>query len=223
MGPAIPLVLTAVSAAAATANARATAKRADKAVAAGINKQRERQREADTLTNAAIQKQQGSRSTGDATALNQQLQAAQQSQLQNAVSGLKQPGAVSDRVAGEASDAALGVNDKTSVLADLLSRIDAGANQRQREGIDLGRLSTDLGLVRRQANADDFLNQLRVQSVQRSPLLDFLSQTAGAAAQASAARGTGFSSPGTSLAPVRAQVPLVNLPRPSFTGFGGGP
>lgn len=89
--------------------------------------------------------------------------------------------------------------------AALLSRIDAPILQRQNEGFGYGRTATDLGLIAREAEGDDFVNRLRMKEAsRRRASMDFL---AGALSGA----GKGFSGAAsgavdTSIGPVVREV-----------------
>ncbi|KIQ21547.1 hypothetical protein [Xanthomonas campestris] len=115
-----------------------------------------------------------------ATQYLQQVRAAQGA----ASNGLRQAGAVSDAYQQQSNDAALGIADYGSSVANLMARIDAPQQQRQREAIESAQLGTDLGMIGRRSANDDFLTKLKLQSVRPNPWLAAAGQTASGAAGA---------------------------------------
>lgn len=68
------------------------------------------------------------------------------------------------------------VSDYATQMADLMSRIDAPINQRRQEGFNRNRMMGDIGLIRDRAQGDDYVNQLRMQTIMPNPYLSILSQ-----------------------------------------------
>jgi len=195
----IALALAAAAAGGQYVNTQQTAKRTDNAAADQIRQQAERQKEADAQVNDLVQKRAGS----DASAERAQTLGGYLDQVRAATgaatSGLGQVGRVSDAYQQSANDAALGVTDYGQKTAQLMSRIDAPAQQRQREALENAQFQTDLGLVKRNAAGDDFLARLRLQNIRRNPWIDAASQVAGGSANsiASGAWGGGGSAGST--------------------------
>ena len=171
----IPLVMNALGVAGTVANVyntQKTAKRQDNQLASQIQQQGVRQSEADAEVARALQERSASdsateRATTGAQYLDQ-VRAAQGA----ATRGLGQAGAVSSAYRDSASDAAMGVSDYGARTADLMARIDAPAQQRQREVDRAGQLGVDLGLTGRRAMGDNFLAQLKLQGIRRDPWID---------------------------------------------------
>jgi hypothetical protein len=184
----VPLALAAVGAGTSYYNTQQTAKRQDNSLADQIRQQSARQREADTQVNDLVQKRAGSDAAGErAQTLGgylDQVRAATGA----STSGLGQVGRTSDAYQQSANDAALGVADYGQKTAQLMSRIDAPAQQRQREALENAQFQTDLGLIKRNASGDDYLARLRLQNIRANPWLTATSQLAGGAASAAATR-----------------------------------
>ncbi|MCW0413476.1 hypothetical protein NG831_06565 [Xanthomonas sacchari] len=193
----VPLALAAVGAGTSYYNTQQTAKRQDNALADQIRQQNARQAEADAQVNNLVQK----RATSDASTERAQTLGAYLDQVRAATgaatSGLGQVGKVSDAYQQAANDAALGVADYGQKSAQLMSRIDAPTQQRQREALQNAQFQTDLGLIKRNAAGDDYLAKLRLQRIRENPWLSAASQLATSAAASSAASG-GFGSAGSS-------------------------
>ena len=58
--------------------------------------------------------------------------------------------------------------------AGIQARIDAPQLQRQDEAFGYGRAATDLDLIRRESQGDEFVNQLRLRAIRRRPGMDLL-------------------------------------------------
>jgi len=114
-----------------------------------------------------------------------QAQAAQMA----ATNGLRQSGAVSDSYRTAANDAALGISDYGRTAANLMSRIDAPQQMRRREALQSGNLASQLGLIGRQSQSDDFLGRLQLQSIQPNPWLNAAGQIAQGIGRGMAGRG----------------------------------
>jgi len=181
----VPLVLTAVSAAAQYRNQQITAHKQDQTLAAQLRAQAEKQHEADAKTADLIRKQAQSTDTQDKAkslaGYNRELalksgQATQQ---------LGAKGAVSDAYAKKKEDAALGVTNFGNNLADLTASIDAPVQQRQREQIEtIDPYRTDIGLIARRNAGDNFLSNMRLRNIRPNPWLSLTSGLAGSAASA---------------------------------------
>ena len=109
----------------------------------------------------------------------QQVRAAQGA----ASNGLRQGGAVSDAYQQQSNDAALGIADYGANAANLMARIDAPQQQRQREAIEGAQLGSDLGLIGGRAAADDFLTKLKIQGTRSNPWVGLASSLASSAGQ----------------------------------------
>lgn len=185
----VPLAIAAVSAGAQYYNTQQTAHKQDNALAEQIRNQAAQQREADARVTKTVQDT--AASNPDAardSVLDQYMQ--QMRRHQTAATGnLNTPVGASQAFKQDAANAALGVQNYGSQFADLMSRIDAPALQRQQEAFNFGNLSTDLAGIKRNAAGQDFLDELRLRSIRRNPWIDAASQMG--MAYASGAAGAG--------------------------------
>lgn len=154
----------------------------DNILGAQIRQQSARQDEADQAVNQLLSSRAASDASserGNASAQYlQQVRAAQGA----ASGGLRQAGAVSDAYQQSSNDAALGIADYGANVANLMARIDAPQQQRQREAIQSAQLGSDLGLIGRRASADDYLAKIKLQGVRSNPWLAAAGQAASGAA-----------------------------------------
>lgn len=183
---ALPLIALAASTAATAYNTRQTMKKADAALASGIRKRAATQRRADAKIDQAITETGASRP--DAASINQQYQQALQGTEQNARAGQTLSG-LSKEYDAATTAATAGREASVSKVADLLSRIDAASQQREREGQARANLGSNLGVLERESQGQDFLAKLKAQSVRRNPWLDMFAK----GLQAYATRGAGGS------------------------------
>lgn len=184
---AIPLMLAGGSAAASAINTRRTAKKQDRAAAEKIRNQGRKQQEADARVNATLDGLKASNPQAErAGALAEYV--AQLRANNGGQSGLgTQVGRTSDAFADAAADAALGVSETTGRLAGQMATQDGATRQRQREGRDQVALGADIGMIRREADGQAFLDDMRINSIRRNPWLDFASAALGSLAGAGAA------------------------------------
>lgn len=187
----VPAVLAAVGGGASYVSQKQAADKQDDMLGAQIRQQSARQDEADKSVNQLI----ANRTTSDAanergnasTQYLQQVRAAQGT----ASNGLRQAGAVSDAYQQQSNDAALGIADYGANVANLMARIDAPQQQRQREAIEGAQLGSDLGLIGRRAAGDDYLAKIKMQGVRANPWLAAFGQAASGAAMGMASAGAG--------------------------------
>ncbi len=79
-----------------------------------------------------------------------------------------------------------------------MARIDAPQQLRRREGLSSGNLASQLGLIGRQAQSDDYLANLELQSIRANPWLTAAAQAAQGYAQGYSGRaGASTSSAGS--------------------------
>lgn len=192
----VALALAAAAAGGSYYNTQQTAKRQDDAAAAGIRDQGKRQKEADAKVNGEVQKLKDSDAADERASALQSYMTTLAQHKQTAQAGLNTPNiggaafqAGSEKAAGEAAGDAANT-------AGLMARIDAPGMQRQGEGFDYGNLATDLSLIGRQAQGDDFLNQLRIRAIRRNPYIDAAAAGMNAYAGATAGGGGGASAAG---------------------------
>lgn len=186
---AVPLLVSAVGAGVSYYNTQQTAKKQDNELARQIMAQGQRQQVADKLVADQVLKQSQSNPTeAQQKSLDEYMTQLQRTQG-NATQGLRQAGAVSDRYSSDADAANDDIAASGQTTAGILSRIDAPRLQRQEEGIQFGRLASDLDRVRAQSASDAYLGDLRMRTIRRNPWLDALSSVAGGIAS----KGGGFS------------------------------
>ena len=180
---AISLALAAASAGASYYNTQNTAKKQDRQLASQIESNAKKQKQASEVTDK-LTKQYADSSPDKAKAslrdqYLQQLTAAGG----QAKGGLSAPGTASDRFKSEAKAAALGLDENAAIDSDLAATLDSARLQREDEGIASRRAGTELGLIQRANQGDNFLDQLRLNAIRRNPGLDAFSSLAGAFAQ----------------------------------------
>jgi hypothetical protein len=163
-------------------NTQQTAKHQDNQLAAQLRQQQANQDKANAQVNQTIAQRAASNDDGERqTTLDQYLTATRANQGA-ATAGLQQAGATSNAYKTSGADASLGIADYGSKIANLMSRIDAPNQQRQREALESAQLGSNLGLLGRQAQGDDFLAQLKLRGITRNPWIDAGSQLLGGVA-----------------------------------------
>lgn len=189
---AIPYIIAAVGTAATVYNSNKTARKQDNALAQGIRDKAATQRKADQKISTAVDELGGSGPGGE-----------KQSTLasyQDALRGTEQQAAAGQTLGGlsksydEATNAnAVKSNKYLSGITDALSTIDAAGQQRQREGFGTADLATNLRVLGREQEGQDFLSRLKAQSIRRNPWIDAF---AGAAQSYGSMAGGGASGGG---------------------------
>jgi hypothetical protein len=167
------------------------ASRQDSQAAAGIRQQGLLQQQETQKSNQLIQNVADSNDTGAKQTLLGQFTQELQAKKANSTQNLNQVGAVSSAYTKGANAAASGIADYGNTTAGLLSSIDAPGLQRQGEAADLSRFGSQLGQVQQQSAADQFLNQMKLNSIKPNPWLTGISQAGQAYALASARGGGG--------------------------------
>ncbi|TMN18467.1 hypothetical protein [Pseudoxanthomonas sp. X-1] len=180
-GTAIALALSAAASAAQYQNSVNTARKQDNAATQAIRNQSAIQQQADADVNNEVQKLAQSNAADDrANRLNQYMATLQRGR-QQANAGLGGEFG-SDAFRTDSAAAQQAVADKAATTAGLMSRIDAGALQRQGENTSYGNLATDLGLIQRQAAGQAYVDRLRQAAIRRNPYVDLAAGIAGGAA-----------------------------------------
>lgn len=224
----VALALAAAAAGTSYYNTTETQKKQDNQAAEGIRQQSKKQQAADQKVNSEVDALAGSNSSeAKAQALQGYMDtlAAGRKKID---SGLN-PTIGGAAFAADSANAKQSVADRAATTAGLMSRIDAPGMQRQQEGFGYGNLATDLGLIKRQASGDDYLNQLKLGSIHRSAGLDFASALLGAAggaagAGAGGALGGGATSvsqtsvPDYNIGTVNEAVPYMAMRQPQYYG-----
>lgn len=208
----IALGITLLGAAASAYNTQQTAKKQDRALAAQINQQGQRQQQASAKIAEALAAQQQSDSV-DEQAQQQEAYLTTLRQGQQGAGLNDGPGGFSDAYRAGTAQAGQELGEYGANRAGLLSRIDAPRLQRQNEGILFDTLKNELRMIGREASGDDYLARLRMGGIQRDPWLDALSGVATSYGGSMAGRG-GVSAPETT------GMPSSLLGRQSSTGAG---
>jgi hypothetical protein len=212
----VPLVLSAVGAGASAIDQRQMARKRDAIAVQGIDAQARRRREAEARVNQEVQA--AARSSPEAE--QQQAMADFTSQLRASkagAAGTTDIAGASDRYQTDTTAAKAGIENYGQQMADITSRITAQGRQRQREGFSRGRASSDVAGISRNAQGDEFLNQLMQSRVHPNAGLGILSALASGAGSAMAGRagaGEGFTGYPGGTVPMVDQPPLNIRIRP---------
>jgi hypothetical protein len=171
MAQAAPMIVSMLgTAASAYAQDRALRKE-DRIAAQGIDRQMERQRDADRRMGAEMAALERSDPAAGRDAAQQQFMAQLQRSRTAAAGAMPSvPGASSryrDDVARHTADS----DAQTARLAEIMARIDAPLEQRRQEGQGIGRAGVDLSQIERGAAGDHWLNELRRRAVRPNPWL----------------------------------------------------
>lgn len=167
----IPLVATALSAGATAYGTNKVAKKQDSIAAEGIRTQAETQRRVNARLNKTLQDTAASTGEDSRKKSNVTYLDAIRRKLAEGTSGLQQRG-ISDEYDQAATGAAGTANDYAGTIAGLLSRIDAGTQQRQSEANMMGDFQFDTAPLGSNVQGDQFLNNMRLQAVRRNPYID---------------------------------------------------
>jgi hypothetical protein len=97
---------------------------------------------------------------------------------------LAQVGNVSDAYKKSGSDAALGISNYAKGLSGLTASIDAPYMQRQANQRNINDYGIDLNMINRHQKDQDFLDQLKLQSIHGNPYLSLLTGVGSAYAKA---------------------------------------
>lgn len=183
----IPLVLAAAGAGADAYNNRQIGKETDRLAAQGIRKQGMRQQEVDARVNEELNAQSRSTPEGERAAALDAYTAQLQRGRASAESGLTGIAGASDRYQTDVNAGKSAIGNYGDLLAGIQSRIDAPQRQRENEGVSRSRTAGDIGRISRDAQADDYLNQLLQSSVKGSTALEIAGPMLRGASQATAA------------------------------------
>jgi hypothetical protein len=205
MGAAAPLIVAALSAGAQAYQTNQVAKDQDAAAAQGIRSQAANQRQADEAVGASVDQLGQSTPEGARAKATEDFLGQLRRNRGQAIPGATSGG--SARYNADMAGAQSDVADFGSRAADTLARINAPAMQREAEGVGFNRLSSNLGMIGRNASGDQFLDQLRLRSVRPNPWV-----SAGAELGQGAASGMAQNSQ-PSTPRVGRPVPRVDAPR----------
>lgn len=168
---AIPYIVAAAGTAVQMYNTRQTAKKQDAALAQGIRQKAETQRRADQKIASTVDQ------ITDSTPMNERQQTM--AAYQDALRGTEQQASAGQTLSGlsqaydEATSAGTNrANKYVQGIANALGTIDAAGLQRQREGFGTANLASDLRVLNREQEGQDFLSRLKASSIRRNPWLD---------------------------------------------------
>lgn len=191
----IPLVASAIAGGTSYYNTQKTAKRQDQTAAEGIRQTSKRQQEADAKVRELVAKIGESNPESQRKSSLDQYMKALGVQAPNAQASFNDV-AGSDAYAADVNAARSGVTNYGTQIADLMARIDSPRLQRQDESNLSNRFGLDVDQIGRFAQGDNFLNQLKLNSIRRNPFLDAIS-TAAQAFGSSYTGGYGGGTPAT--------------------------
>lgn len=159
------LVLTAAGTGAQTVNNLVSLRRQDEAAARGIRRQSNIQREANDRLADQIDElaaSDGSAERAESLAGFQNALRASQESTEGALPGDASLIAANPRFAERVSQGREQISGGAADSAARLATITGASNQRLREGGEFARTATDLGGLRRQSQAEDFITQLQI-------------------------------------------------------------
>lgn len=167
----IPLVTTLASAGVSAYNTNRTANKQDAAQAEAIRNQGRIQQQADSRVNEEVTKLEQSRSEDEKQQRMDQYMQQLSRGRDKMLAGFS-PTVGSETFRQDNQRAAGQVEQYAGDNAGLMSRIDAPGMQRQGEAFGFGRLGTDLSLLGRESQGQNFIDQLRASRIRRNPWLD---------------------------------------------------
>ncbi len=186
----VPAAIAAVGAGATAYSTDEARKQKDEALLAGMETQSLRQDEADAAVNAQLEQLKTSNSEAErAQAADAFVSQLRKSRAQ--AEGASTAGATSDAFKRDTATAAQDVSQFGTKAANVLARINAPIQQRQREGVQTGRLGQQLSVISRNAGGDDFLTQLRAGQARPNPWVAAGGEVAQGVGQGMASNGYG--------------------------------
>lgn len=172
MGQALPIIMAVGSMAVQQAESDRVARKQDEQMSLSLMNQARKQQTADAKVNEQLQRMEGSTSADERTQrMDQYMQTLRKG---------KAKAAPAPAVGGETfrADVAQGTQQAQQYGADtagLMARMDAPTLQRQNEGMEYGRLATDLGLIGRESEGLRYVDELRMRQIRRRPEADLAS------------------------------------------------
>lgn len=213
---AIPIALAVAAAGTSAYNTAKTAKKQDRALAEGIRKQGDIQREANKRLNESLMFFEKSSAEPIQAELSDKFRNRLRLQQALALSGLEGSGDLSDAAVMAAAKARGIATDYGDFLEGVFSRIDAPGEQRRREGEERTDLGKDLSIHERNSRAEDYLARLQASSIRRNPWLDILAAGLSGASGGLAAGGGGAMAGLASAGAGATNVPGSALPPSAF-------
>lgn len=193
---AVALALAAAASGAQYYNTKNTAKKQDRQLASQIESNAKKQKQASDVTEKLVDQYAGSNPDKAKASLRDQYMQQLSAAAGQAKGGLAAPGTASDRFKADAKAAALGLDENAAIDSDLAATLDSARLQREDEGIASRRAGTELGLIQRASQGDNFLDKLRLDAIRRNPGLDAFSSLAGAYAGSMGSFGGAGATPG---------------------------
>lgn len=193
---------------------KAVARKQDQQLAAQIQQQRASEQKVAQRTQQFIQGQQQQTDKPQETAAKQSYDTALAANQHTAQQPLQTVGAVSDAYKKAGSDAALGISDYGNQRAGLTAAIDAPGQQRIDNQRNIHDLGIDVNQINRNQKSQDYLDQLKLNSIHANPWLGLLTSAGGAYARARLGAG-GFTGGSTDLSGNQA-LGGIDLTQPSY-------
>lgn len=187
----VPAILSTLATGATVYNNNRVAKQQDGIAAEGIRKQAENQRQTTARVNRTLEDIGNSRPDGARASVQQTYLDQVQRQMGQARQGLAIRG-LSEQYDEMAGAAANDASAYAGTVADLMSRIDAGALQRQAEGNRMSQLDMDMDVDRSRVQGDAFLTDMMMRGVRRNPYLDIAAGAMRGAAAGMGGSGKGY-------------------------------
>lgn len=186
----VPLAISAAGAGAQAVNQHNVERRQEEAATDLMRGQQRKQQQADATLDAELTKLQGS--TADAER-QKALDGFLQQLRANSASAGGTPGAgeASDRYKTDSAAAGADIKNFGENRSDTLSRVVAPGRQRQNENVSIARAGDDVAGIARNADAERFLQELRIANMRANPWVDAAGQVAVGAGSAMAANGWG--------------------------------
>lgn len=186
----IPLAISALGAGAGAYNTHQTAKRQEEVAQNASMKQQRKQQEADARLNSELD-------TLGTSGPDAERKASLDGFLQQLRANAGEAGGTSNVIGGserfkkDSAASGAAIKNYGTTRADNLSRISAPGMQRRREGFSINRAGDDVAGIGRDANAEAFLSQLRMNSIRPDPWITAAGQIAQGVGAGMAASGWG--------------------------------
>lgn len=217
------LALAAAAAGAQQYNTNKTLSRQDASAAQGIRDQSRIQKEGDKKVQEQVDKIKGSRADDERATRMADYMKTLTAARKKTDTGLENSAlGEAFNAAGAAAKGDLAA--KGASTAGLLAGVDAAGMQRQGEAFDFGRLATDIGLIGRESQGQQFLTDLRTRSIRRNPWIDVAAATMqGAAGGLAGGAGAAGAMPGAATNLGAGASGIGSGLFSAMRGFGGGP
>lgn len=198
------------------------AKQQDNQVAEQLRQQYATKQKVAARTAALIQQQQGMTDKPQETAAAKQYQTALQNNQQQAVQPLQMAGNVSQAYKKAGADAAQGISTYGTNLGNLTAAIDAPTQERRDNQKNLDNYQLDVNTLNRNQQGQDFLDQMKLNSIHANPWVGLLTAAGRAYAGAKLASGNGsdpWSNPTPNPWDVGGIAPYIDTSNPNPGGY----